>query len=36
MTGRTTDREDLSAIWCLREGWRGGKKNGEERYRFHE
>jgi hypothetical protein len=36
MAGRTTCREDLSAIWCLREGWRGSEKNGEERYRFHE
>src|SRR5262245_47618332 len=36
MAGRTTCREDLSTIWCLREGWRGGKKNGEERYKFHE
>jgi hypothetical protein len=36
MTGRTTCREDLSTIWCLREGWRGDEKNGEQRYRFHE
>jgi hypothetical protein len=36
MTGRTTCREDLGAIRCLREGWRGGEKDGEQRYRFHE
>jgi hypothetical protein len=31
MAGRTTCGEDLTAVWCLREGWRGGDKNDEER-----
>jgi hypothetical protein len=36
MTVRAARRKNLRAIRRLRESWRTGEKNGEERYKFHE